>query len=104
MFLLCSHGVNPSFQAAWTLIRENSRWDAILFWDRFDGRWLRGTEFHYPERPADLPSMKLPENWPKSIRARRGDRSQDGNVLVWTASHPHGSMALSASQLDERKV
>ena len=24
-------------------------------------------------------------------------------VLVWTASHPHGSMALSASQLDERK-
>ncbi|GMO92878.1 excisionase family DNA-binding protein [Bradyrhizobium sp. TM239] len=25
------------------------------------------------------------------------------NVLVWTASHPHGSMALSASQLDERK-
>jgi hypothetical protein len=29
--------------------------DAILFWDRFTGRWLRGTEFHYPERPADLP-------------------------------------------------
>jgi hypothetical protein len=26
------------------------------------------------------------------------------HVLVWTASHPHGSMALSASQLDERKV
>jgi len=25
-------------------------------------------------------------------------------VLVWTASHPHGSMALAASQLDERKV
>jgi phytoene/squalene synthetase len=26
------------------------------------------------------------------------------NVLVWTASHPHGLMALSASQKDERKV
>jgi len=26
------------------------------------------------------------------------------DVLVWTASHPHGSMALSASQLDERNV
>jgi hypothetical protein len=26
------------------------------------------------------------------------------DVLVWTASHPHGSMTLSASQLDERKV
>jgi hypothetical protein len=25
-------------------------------------------------------------------------------VLVWTASHPHGSMALSASQLDERNI
>ena len=25
-------------------------------------------------------------------------------VLVWTASHPHGFMALSASQIDERKV
>ena len=32
--------------------------DAILFWDRFKGRWLRGTEFHYPERPVNLPSLK----------------------------------------------
>jgi hypothetical protein len=31
-------------------------------------------------------------------------RAGSVNVLVWTASHPHGSMALSASQLDERKV
>ena len=27
--------------------------DAILFWDRFEGRWLRGSEFHYPERPEN---------------------------------------------------
>ena len=39
--------------------------DAILFWDRFKGRWLRGTEFHYPERPVDLLSLKPLENWPK---------------------------------------
>jgi hypothetical protein len=26
------------------------------------------------------------------------------DVLVWTASHPHGLMALSASRIDERKV
>jgi hypothetical protein len=26
------------------------------------------------------------------------------HVLVWTASHPHGFMALPASQIDERKV
>jgi hypothetical protein len=25
--------------------------DAILFWNRFQGRWLRGDEFHYPEVP-----------------------------------------------------
>jgi hypothetical protein len=40
--------------------------DAILFWDSFQGRWLRGTEFHYPERPANLPALKPLESWPKS--------------------------------------
>jgi hypothetical protein len=40
--------------------------DAVLFWDRFKGRWLRGTEFHYyPERPANLPQLKPLANWPK---------------------------------------
>ena len=29
---------------------------------RFQGRWLRGTEFHYPERPENLPSLKPLEN------------------------------------------
>jgi hypothetical protein len=29
------------------------------------GRWLRGTEFHFPERPENLPSLKPLENWPK---------------------------------------
>lgn len=28
--------------------------------------WLRGTEFHYPERPENLPALKPLENWPKS--------------------------------------
>jgi len=31
----------------------------------FSGRWLRGTEFHFPERPENLPSLKPLENWPK---------------------------------------
>jgi hypothetical protein len=44
---------------------DAKRMDAIWFWDRFNGRWLRGTEFHYPERPANLPSLKPLENWPK---------------------------------------
>jgi hypothetical protein len=39
--------------------------DAMQFWDKFEGRWLRGTEFHFPERPKDLPPMKSFKNWPK---------------------------------------
>jgi hypothetical protein len=39
--------------------------DAILFWDCFEGRWLRGSEFHYPERPENLPMLKPLANWPK---------------------------------------
>jgi hypothetical protein len=40
----------------------------------------------------------------KGWNGGNGEASSRLNVLVWTASHPHGSMALSASQLDERKV
>jgi hypothetical protein len=49
----------------WRVYEFTWQMDAILFWDRFNGRWLRGTEFHYPERPADLPALKPLENWPK---------------------------------------
>jgi hypothetical protein len=45
------------------------------------------------------------------IRSRRlrGNRDREARedqigVLVWTASHPRGLMALLASQKDERKV
>jgi hypothetical protein len=34
--------------------------DAIQFWDRFDGRWLRGEEFIYPDRPKGLPQLREP--------------------------------------------
>src|SRR6185437_5139174 len=62
------------FNATGETIRDDGTWrvyeftwqmDAILFWDRFKGRWLRGSEFHYPERPADLPELKPLTNWPK---------------------------------------
>jgi hypothetical protein len=49
----------------WRVYEFTWQMDAILFWDRFNGRWLRGTEFQYPERPVDLPSLKPLENWPK---------------------------------------
>jgi hypothetical protein len=41
------------------------RWMRSCSEIRFNGRWLHGTEFHYPERPANLPSLKPLENWPK---------------------------------------
>ena len=34
--------------------------DAIQFWDRFDGRWLRGEEFIYPDRPKGLRQLREP--------------------------------------------
>jgi len=48
----------------WRVYEFTWQMDAILFWDRFEGRWLRGSEFHYPERPKNLPSLKPLENWP----------------------------------------
>jgi hypothetical protein len=49
----------------WCVFEFTWQMDAIMFWDRFEGRWLRGPEFHYPERPKDLPKMKPLQNWPK---------------------------------------
>jgi hypothetical protein len=63
-----STGETIQNDGVWNVYEFNWQMDAILFWDRFKGRWLRGTEFHYPERPANLPSLKPLENWPKFIR------------------------------------
>jgi hypothetical protein len=52
-------------EGVWRVHEFTWQMDAILFWDRFEGRWLRGTEFHYPERPVNLPPLKPLENWPK---------------------------------------
>ncbi|SCB45368.1 hypothetical protein GA0061098_101132 [Bradyrhizobium shewense] len=54
-----SDGVWKVYEFTWQM-------DAILLWNRFEGRWLRGTEFHYPQRPENLPVLKPLENWPKS--------------------------------------
>ncbi|WP_298242037.1 hypothetical protein [uncultured Bradyrhizobium sp.] len=57
------------FNATGERIREGGLWcvyefewqlDAVLFWTRFDGRWLRGTEFIYPEPPQNLPKLREP--------------------------------------------
>lgn len=43
----------------WSVYEFQFQLDAIQFWDAFNGRWLRGSEFHYPERPQDLPLLKV---------------------------------------------
>ncbi|WP_308284892.1 hypothetical protein [Bradyrhizobium ivorense] len=59
-------------EGVWRVYEFTWQMDAILFWNRFEGRWLRGTEFHYPERPENLPSLKPLENWrtpnPRDLR------------------------------------
>ncbi len=49
----------------WCVYEFALQLDAILFWDRFKGRWLRGSEFHFPERPENLPELKPLKNWPE---------------------------------------
>jgi hypothetical protein len=44
----------------WCVYEFEWQLDAVLFWARFEGRWLRGTEFVYPERPQELPAIKEP--------------------------------------------
>jgi hypothetical protein len=52
------HGIH------WRTYQFARQIDAIRFWDRFDGRWMLGDQFHLPKRPKDFPPMKPLKNWP----------------------------------------
>jgi hypothetical protein len=45
---------------SWCVYEFAVQLDAIQFWDRFDGRWLRGEEFIYPDSPKGLPQLREP--------------------------------------------
>jgi hypothetical protein len=45
----------------WCVYEFGQQLDAMMVWDRFKGRWLRGEEFSYPERPENMPTMKETE-------------------------------------------
>ena len=55
---LISTGEVIQNEGVWRVYEFTWQMDAILFWHRFQGRWLRGDEFHYPETPQDLPPLK----------------------------------------------
>jgi hypothetical protein len=46
----------------WCVYEFGQQLDAMMAWDRFQGRWLRGEKFSYPERPQDMPTKARPWN------------------------------------------
>jgi hypothetical protein len=42
----------------WRVFQFSRQFDGIRFWDRFDGRWMQGNDFHFPPRPKDLSPMQ----------------------------------------------
>jgi hypothetical protein len=80
---------------------SKGRYDAAQRDAEHAGRGIRAVTLNRGSTgPVSAPT-EIPQTAP-TMRLRIRRRTLD--VLVWTASHPHGSMALSASQLDERKV
>ena len=55
---LCRFNGNPFDSTGQSVYEFGQQLDAMMMWDRFEGRWLRGEEFSYPERPQDMPMMK----------------------------------------------
>jgi hypothetical protein len=54
----CEGGEVIKRDGTWRVHEFTWQMDAILFWNRFQARWLRGDEFHYPEAPQGLPPLK----------------------------------------------
>jgi len=50
---------------SWCVYEFSRQVDALMFWDRFEGRWLRHKDFFYPDRPDDMPVMRVPPNFEK---------------------------------------
>jgi hypothetical protein len=51
----------------WCVYEFARQVDAIMFWDKFRGRWMRHGDFFYPDPPEDIPIMKDPPNLDKFI-------------------------------------
>ena len=67
----------------WRVYEFTWQMDAILFWARFEGRWLRGSEFHYPEQPGE----------PAVVKAARELAEIQPAQFAITAGHQHHEQA-----------
>jgi hypothetical protein len=73
---LCAYNAIP-FDPTGQRINRDGHWcvyefarqiDAMMFWNRFNGRWIRHNDFFYPDRPEDMPVMKTPPNFEKHYK------------------------------------
>jgi hypothetical protein len=48
-------------EGLWCVYEFGQQLDAMMFWDKFKGRWLQGEEFSFPERPDNMPTLKEPK-------------------------------------------
>lgn len=62
----------------WCVYEFERQLDAIQFWNAFNGRWLLGNEYIYPEPPKDLPPLKLLKEWAKFNRGKGGRDPNNG--------------------------
>ena len=65
-------GERISARGLWCVYQFAKQSEAMMFWDRFEGRWLVGNEATFPERPDDIPKMKEPER-SRLVRRKRPD-------------------------------
>jgi hypothetical protein len=83
------------FDATGEVIKRDGTWrvheftwqmDAILFWNRFQRRWLCGDEFHYPGMPKGLPHIAA-WDWAVDLDARtvRGGQAASKQAAIKAA-------------------
>ena len=55
----------------WIIYEFARQIDAIQFWRVFEGRWLLGENFYFPNEPKDVPPLKYPPVWSKKSSDQR---------------------------------
>jgi hypothetical protein len=65
-------GERISGTSLWCVYQFAKQTDAMKFWARFEGKWLVGREFVFPQAPEDMPTMEEQER-PRIMRRKPPD-------------------------------